>query len=192
MLEEEEEIELEVPETKEKKCQEKEKMKIDEKVTEGIGWVFVIFTIIWTFMIAINRFYDIAAWPILLIPYLVMGIGFLNKEEIADDKIEEGVFSTTFISMGLIFAFPLLGYINNKIFGAESKDENSKNDPKKKAMVSQLNHIIFLAMIMTLLSYIHIWVDESMRHIFKIVRSCFETIAVTLYIYALTIFFMLT
>lgn len=165
----------------------------NEKISENIGWVFTIFTIIWTFMIAINRFYNTAAWPILLIPYAMMGIGYLNKDQISDDKIEDGIFSATFISMGLVVAFPLLGFINNKILGCEnSKGTDKIDDHKKRAMCSELNHIIFLAMIMTLMSYIHIWVDESMRHVCKIIRSCFETIAVTLYIFALTIFFMLT
>lgn len=168
------------------KCRTEEE---DRKISENIGWTFIIFSIIWTFMIAINRFYGTAAWPILLIPYAMMGIGFLNKDKISDDKVEEGVFSATFISMGLVISLPLLTLFTNKILG--SQDEKS-NDPRKTAICSQLNHIIFLAMIMILLSYVHIWVDESMRHVCKIIRSCFETIAVTLYIFALTIFFMLT
>lgn len=165
----------------------------NEKVSENIGWVFVIFTIIWTFIIAANRFFLSPAWPVLLIPYAMMGIGFLNKEQISDDKVEEGVFSATFITMGLVISLPMLGLFNDKIFG-KTEEERSKcrSDPAKKAIFSQLNHIIFLAMIMTLLSYIHIWVDQSMRHVCKIIRSCFETIAVTLYIFALVIFFMLT
>lgn len=165
----------------------------DEKISENMGWIFVIFAIIWTFMIAINRFFLSPAWPILLIPYAAMGIGYLNKEKIADDVVEEGIFSATFITMGLVISLPLLGYINNKILGpTDSKENNTKIDKKKSDACSQLNHIIFLAMIMTLLSYIHIWVDQSMRHVCKVIRSCFEMIAVTLYIFALTIFFMLT
>lgn len=164
-----------------------------DKVSENIGWVFVIFTILWSFIIAINRFYDTPAWPVLLIPYAMMGIGFLNKDEISDDKVQGGVFSATFISMGLIIAFPLLTYLNNKILGCEAGKEGEKTcDPAKKALFSQLNHIIFIAVILTLLSYIHIWVDESMRHVCMIIRSCFETIATTLYILVFTIYLTIT
>lgn len=158
-----------------------------------IRYAFIFFMIIWTFIIAINRFYTCAAFPILLIPYGAFGLGLINSDKIADDKIEEGIFSATFIAMGLIISLPLLGYMNNKILGVDfGKNKNEPVDEKKIKISSELNHIIFLAMIATLLSYIHIWVDENERHVCKIIRSCLETIAVTLYIFALTIFFILT
>lgn len=168
------------------------KLSDEEKnISENIGLVFAIFAIIWTFIVAINRFYNSAAWPILLIPYAAMGIGYLNKERIVDDMVEQGVFSATFITMGLIISMPLLGYMNNKILGNVDKDDNKQVDEKKKALNTQINHIILLAIIITLLSYIHIWVDQSLIHVCKVIRSCFEMMAVTLYIFALTIFFVM-
>lgn len=152
-----------------------------------IRYVFFFFMIVWTFIVTVNKFYFSAAFPILLIPYASFGLGFINSDAIADDNIEEGVFSATFITMGLVISLPLLSYINNKILG-DSKEVCEKKSKKS----SELNHIIFLAMIATLFSYIHIWVDQSGRHVCKIIRSCFETIAVTLYIFALVIFFILT
>lgn len=158
-----------------------------------IRYAFIFFIIIWTFIIAINRFYISIAFPILLIPYGAFGLGLINSDKISNDKIEDGIFSATFITMGLVISLPLLGYMNNKILGGDSdKTKNEPVDEKKKKASSELNHIIFLAMIATLLSYIHIWVDENERHVCKIIRSCLETIAVTLYIFALTIFFILT
>lgn len=165
---------------------------VDNEIITYIRYVFIVFMIIWTFIISINRFYNCLAFPILLIPYLVFGIGFFNSGDIANDKIENSVFSTTFITMGLVISLPLLSYMSGKILGIDSDKTKNEIDPKKQKLCTELNHIIFLAMIVTLLSYIHIWVDESKQHIFKIIKSCFETIAVTLYIFALTIFFILT
>lgn len=150
-----------------------------DQIGEYIGYTFGIFTIIWTFIILFNSLFSPIIAPILIIPYVIMGIGFLNKNSIADDKLEDGIFSTTFITMGLVFSIPLIGHINSKL---ESNCEKCKF----------LCHIVFLAMILTLLSYLHIWVDEKWRHVFKIVRSCFETMAVTLYILVLTYLFLLT
>lgn len=139
-----------------------------------IRYFFIIFMIIWTFIILCNKYYTLAAWPILTLPYGLFGLGIINSDNIADGEIEESVFSATFVTMGLIISLPLLTLINKE---KENKD---------------LSHIIFLGMIFTLFSYFHIWVDKPERHICKIIRSCLETIAVDLYILALTIFFVLS
>ena len=139
-----------------------------------IRYVFIIFMIVWTFVIAYNKFFLLAACPILTIPYGLFGLGILNSDNIADDEIEENVFSTTFVTMGLIISIPLLTMIN--------KDKQNR----------ELTHIVYLGMIFTLFSYFHYWVDKEERHICRIMRSCLETIAVTLYILTLTIFFVLT
>ena len=135
---------------------------------------FFIFMIIWTFIVAINRLYLSYAFPILLIPFASFGLGILNSDQLADDKLEGDMFSTTFITMGLVISMPLITFLN-------------KDKPNK-----ELNHIIFLAMISTLLSYLHIWGDGVYRHVSKISRSCLETMAITLYIFVLVIFFLLT
>lgn len=157
----------------------KKKLKkdtIDDCFDTGvyIRYIFIIFIIIWTLIISVNRLYKFAAFPILLIPYASFGLGIINSDEIADDNLEEDIFSTTFIAMGLIISMPLLSHFN--------KDVHNKD----------LSHIIFMAMVAILFSYFHIWVDISRRHVCKISRSCFETIAVTLYIFAVTIFFICT
>lgn len=146
---------------------------VENKKSDNIKIVFFIFTIIWIFIVAINKFYLSLAFPILLIPIASFGLGIINSDTI-DDQVEVDIFSTTFITMGLVISLPLLTFFN--------KDKMDKD----------LNHIIFLAMIATLFSYIHIWFSKDDRYICKVIRSCFETIAVTLYIFALTIFFILT
>lgn len=138
-----------------------------------IKCTFTFFMIIWTFMVAINRLHLSYIFPILLIPYASFGIGLLNADDLADDKLENDMFSATFITMGLIISMPLLTFFN--------KEKTDK----------ELNHLVFLAMITTLLSYLHFWGDGTIRHVSKISRSCLETMAVTLYVYVLTNFFIL-
>lgn len=157
-----------------KKAQKKSLQEDNVNTGIYIRCFFVIFMIIWTFVIAYNKFHTLPAWPLLTIPYGLFGLGIINSDEIADDEIEENVFSATFVTMGLIISLPLLTLIN--------KEKENK----------ELSHIIFLGMIFTLFSYFHIWVDKPERHICKIIRSCLETIAVDLYILALTIFFVLS
>lgn len=144
-----------------------------EKSTFYIRCTFLIFIFIWIFVIASNRLYESNALFVLLIPFGLFGLGFLNSSDISDDNVEEDVFSATFITTGLVLSIPLLGIFN------------------REKMDSFLTHIIFLAMVFTLFSYFHIWVDRTDRHICKIIRSCFETIAVTLYTFAIIIFFLM-
>ena len=154
---------------------EKDKKLIDEenlRVGFYIQWTFAAFIFIWIFLIAINKLYLGTAAIIMLIPIALFSLGFMNSYDIADDDIEENVFSTTFVTMGLIISIPLITYYNKE-------KENKK-----------LTRLVYLAMILTLFSNLHFWVDKSERHIFRIVRSCFETMAITLYAYTLTDFFL--
>ena len=75
-----------------------------------------------------------------------------------------------------------------------TKEDKTKEEidkvKKKNDTYKRTTHIIFLAMILVLISYPHIWATMEFRHVFKIARSCIETMAVTLYIFVLMIFFL--
>lgn len=143
-----------------------------EKATFYIRSVFAFFTFLWALVILINGLHKNIAFIVLLIPFILFSIGFMNAYDISDDEIEEDVFSTTFITGGLVIFMALLTFYN--------KDINDKF----------LSHILYMAILFTLLSYYHIWVDKLDRHICKIIRSCFEVCAITLYIYTLTVYFI--
>ena len=137
-----------------------------------VSAVYVVFVFIWLIIIIFNRFVKSSAAFVLVIPFIIFAIGFMNSDCI-DNALEEDVFRVSFISVGLLLSLPLL-----KLF-------NEKGDNR------QLNHVIFLAMIFTLISYYHIWVPLHDRHICKVIQSSLETISITLYIFALTIFFLI-
>lgn len=158
-------------------------MKNDE-VTFFIRAVFVVFSLIWMLVIILNKFYKSFASFVLFLPFGYFLIGFLNAECICDKELEQDVLQVTFIAAGMIISIPLLGLIN--------KDEikwNEQNVKRKEELKKLLNHTIFLAVIFILLSYPHVWVCKDIRHIYNVARSCLETFGVTLYIFALTIFF---
>lgn len=134
--------------------------------------VFLTFTFIWIIIIVLNKFYTSLAVWVLLIPFAIFLLGFMNADETANTDIESDVFSVTFITIGIIVSMPLLS-----LFNKEKTNEH-------------LNHVIFLAMISTLLSYLHIWTGKKNRHVCKVIRSCLETYAICLYIFAITIFFV--
>lgn len=133
--------------------------------------VYCLFIFVWILLVFLNHFYNSYASLILIVPLIIFIIGFFNCE-LFNENLETDVFKVTFIGVGLLLSLPLL-----KLF-------NEKNEDK------QLNHIIFLAMISVLLSYYHIWVPIENRQICKIIQSCLETYAITLYIFAILIFFM--
>lgn len=134
--------------------------------------VFSFFSVVWLLIIVFNKYYtSITAW-ILLIPFAIFLLGFMNAEETCDSELTEDVFTLSFSTIGVVVAIPLLGLYN--------KDKT--ND--------KLNNIVFLALICTLFTYLHVWIKKSTRHVYKAVRSCLETYAVILYIFSILIFFI--
>ena len=134
--------------------------------------IFCLFSFIWIFVIILNKFYKNIACYILLIPFIIFLLGFINSEDTTNTDVEDDIFSVTFLTLGLVVSLPLLALFN--------KDNANP----------ELNHVIFLAMISILLSYLHIWVGKENRHVFKAIRSCLETFSITLYIFAISIFFI--
>ena len=136
-----------------------------------VAFIYLIFLLLWIILILINNFQKSEAYFILFIPVIIFIIGFFNANN-CNFELQKDVFGITFISVGLLLSLPLL-----KLFNDKKEDK-------------QLNHIIFLSMIFILLTYYHIWIPLENRYICKIIQSCFETYAITLYIFALVIFFL--
>lgn len=172
--EREERIEEEIEEEKIKKSNFESNLNQVNMLQIGfyIQCTFSAFIFIWIFLIAINKLHFSLASIILLIPIALFSIGFMNSYEIADDEIENNVLGVTFTTVGLILSIPLITYLN--------KEKENKS----------LTHCIYLAMVLTLLSNLHIWTDKDLRHVCRIMRSCFETMAISLYAYVLTDFFI--
>lgn len=170
--------------------------------------MYIIFTFIWILLCIANKLYDNIAAYVLLIPFVIFMFGYFNAECTCNTEVESDVFGVSFVSIGILVSIPLLTLFNkddgNKK-ASDKQDDNSKNDnsvpeiknedemkkqEEKEKSSKRLNHIIFLAMISVLLIYLPIWVGYHDRHIYKAARSCLETFSITLYIYAIMIFFV--
>lgn len=134
--------------------------------------VFTFFTFLWILLVAMNGLYNSFAAMILFLPLGYYFIGFFNAEYICDNEVANDIFAVTFINTGLLLSLPIITYLNK---------ENSD---------SKINHVVYLAMVLILLSYPHVWASLDTRLIYKVGRSCLETMAITLYIFILTTFFM--
>ena len=136
-----------------------------------VGFIYLIFTLIWIIIILSNNFQKNDTFYILFIPVILFTIGFFNCDN-CNPELQKDIFNISFINVGLLLSLPLL-----KVFNDKKEDK-------------QLNHIIFLSMIFILLTYYHIWIPLENRYICKIIQSCIETFAITLYIFAISIFFL--
>ena len=136
--------------------------------------VYGIFTLIWLLIIVINKFYTELTCYVLFIPFLIFLLAFMNAEDICDSEVENDVLGINFLTIGIVLFIPLVT-LTNKETSVTAK--------------TNVNHSIFLAVTCILLSYYHVWVCKSNRHVYKAIRSCLETIAITLYIFAIAIFF---
>lgn len=159
--------------------------------------VYVIFTFIWLLLCLTNNFYENIAAYVLLIPFIVFLFGFFNAEETCNTEVETDVFGVSFIAIGILVSMPLLTLFNKeddkklgtpditKIETIEDRDKRLEREKNTKL----LNHVVFIALVCVLLIYLPIWVGYHERHICKSIRSCLETFSITLYIYAIMIFF---
>lgn len=160
--------------------------------------VYVIFTFIWLLLCLTNDFYENIAAYVLLIPFIVFLFGFFNAEETCNPEVETDVFSVSFIALGILVSMPLLTLFNKEedkklsnpgtTVTEESQEDKNKRIRKEKN-TKLLNHVVFIAIICVLVIYLPIWVGYHDRHICKAIRSCLETFSITLYIYAIMIFF---
>lgn len=146
----------------------------EEETIFYVRSVFVAFSLLWTMLIVTNKFYKSLASYILFVPYFIFLLGFMNAADVINDEIATDIFSTSFIGVGIVISLPLLTLFN-------------RDKPN-----IELNHITFLGLISILMSYFHIWCDYSRRYIVKAIRSCLETFAIDLYIFAIMIFFLQT
>lgn len=138
-----------------------------------VKYIYISFILIWILIITISKFSYKNGFFVFVIPIILFVLAFFNGENICNDDIVKDNFAITFANIGIIVSLSFLTSI---------KEKEIKNN-------KDINRAIFLAMVFVLLTFYHIWVPLEYRIVFKHVRSCLETIAITLYIYALICFF---
>lgn len=132
-----------------------------------IKLMYIIAIILWVIIIYVFHIHetDIIGWIFIIIPIIVYSINFINIDFCSTD-VEGEMFSGNF----LLFTVIILTILTNS-----GKDENKK----------EIYRIIFLAVIISTLSLIDIWVPKDKIIIVKHFRTILITAALTLLAYGL-------
>lgn len=138
-------------------------------------FIFSCFTILWIIIVMNFNLYDSKHSWILLIPFLVFFVGFINSECFLDKHLCNEIYNTTFMSVCVVISISFLSFAN--------KDSDPRYTKEK------INTPIYLSLMSILFLYFHIWLPKEYRFYWKIVRTCFEAFSVTLYMFGLTNFF---
>ena len=138
-----------------------------------ISYVFGLIT--WLAIVILLKLYqtDFIGGIILIIPFVVFLLGYYNAN-VLTPEVEKQMFTTNYLSVGLIVILPLLVWIT---------DGPSKNK-------SKFIGLLVLAIILTLLSMIDIWVSKRELSVYNHVRSMLQTLSIVVIIYALYIFYL--
>lgn len=131
--------------------------------------------LIWILILHFLKLYkaDIYIIMILSIPFFCFLIAFINIENITG-LLEDELFKSNYLSIGLVIVIPMLSWLNNDYKG------------DKRAYT----RILVLAIVATLLSMVDIWVSERYYPIVKHIQSICQCISLSLLIYAITAFYL--
>jgi hypothetical protein len=139
----------------------------------GVCVTYIILLLVWIVCIIWFKLYNSPAWYVLVIPFLAFINAIVTSRDLTYD-MEDEMFKASYLSIGLILALPLLAWMN-KDFGGD-KDHFAT--------------VIFLALGFTILTYIDVWVTRRWLSVFKHIRSGLQTMAVTLFLFAIVTYYM--
>lgn len=147
-----------------------------DKVVKTLRWTYVFGIIIWimiVYFLALTRNPDIIVWIILIVPIVLFVVGIYNADKITID-VEDNVFGTNSLALGLLIVIPLLSWVNNDFKG------------DKKRFVS----ILVVAVIFSMFSMIDIWTTSRWISIVRHSKSILQTYSLILLIFALYSFYI--
>lgn len=138
--------------------------------------IYLIGIVLWTILIWYMKFYKTGklGYIILIIPLFVYLFGFINSNKITVE-VEDSLFSANYLSVGLLIVVPLLSWV-------DSKEKENKN----KVMVIES---MLIAIVLSLLSLVDIWVSPKWLSTVKHIKSILQTAAVTLLVFSLYMFY---
>lgn len=135
--------------------------------------IYLSAIILWGILLAyLSPNVDLWGWIILLIPILVFLISMFSLDGVST-IVEENVFQINTLSVGLLIILPLLAFITKDFKGDQI------------LMVQ----VVLLAITFSLLSMIDVWVSEKWITLTRHVRSIFQTVSLTLILFALYLYY---
>jgi hypothetical protein len=145
------------------------------EVAQNLLILYIIGTIIYLLVIFFLKLYqknDVISWCVLAIPIIIFGFGIANREYLTKE-LEDNLFVSSFFTIGILVSIP--------IFQSMSKDFSGE---KRKFIC-----ILVTALILSLLAMMDLWVRENHISLLKHAKSVFQTISMTLVIYAMYTFY---
>jgi hypothetical protein len=133
---------------------------------------YIMIALFWILLISYFKLWDEKLSFILFLPLAAFFITFLYLEHISV-YVEESMLQTNYLSLGLILALPMLSWMLKEYNG------------NKKHFIT----IIILALVLSLLTFVDIWVPENRISVYRHIRSSFQVMSVSLFIYALCTFY---
>jgi hypothetical protein len=151
-------------------------IKYDQSVSNAIFYGYIIGVILWIAIVVWFCLYakaDFIVWCILLLPVIIFIVGAYNSNKITYD-VEDSVFQSDYLSLGLLIVIPLLTWITKDFPGDRNR------------MIS----ILVLAVILSMLSMIDMWVTRKWISVVKHNKSILQTMSLVLIIYALYSYYL--
>lgn len=144
---------------------------MDESLAFDVQIVYLVMGVVWFLLIVALRL-DLLGYPwLLFLPFLVFGISTYNLGYITHE-VEDEMFKASYLSIGLILAFWFIQWMSERYQGNKR----------------QFASIVNTSLVLTLLTFVDIWFDRESISVLKHLRSCLQTLSITLFILGLLLF----
>lgn len=139
-----------------------------------IQTLYILAGIVWASIILLMRLYetDVIGLLILLIPFIMFIVGYYNAG-VMTPEIEDIVFRTNYLSVGLLVVIPLFTWLGKH-------HEHNRG---------HFIGIITLGVVLSMISLLDFWVKRGWMSVIKHLKSVLQTMALTLFILAFYIFY---
>jgi len=146
--------------------------QIDDDTVFILQMFYIFISLFWVLLISYFRLWDEKLSFILFLPLAAFFITFLYVEHVSV-YVEESMLQSNYLSLGLILALPMLSWMLKEYNG------------NKKHFIT----VIILALVLSLLTFVDIWVPENRISVYRHFRSSLQVMSVCLFIYALCAFY---
>ncbi|CAH6418733.1 Hypothetical protein POVN_LOCUS454 [uncultured virus] len=150
-----------------------EKRPYGERKAFWVDSIYICAILIWLIFICYFRLYASPGAFVLWLPPILFLIALVNINNLTLE-VEADMFKANYLSIGLLVVLPLLAWMSRDYAGDRS----------------HFVTVIMLAMVLTLLSLIDVWVAPRWLTVYKHARSCIQTMAIGLLIYAIVAYCM--
>lgn len=133
---------------------------------------YIFISLLWILLISYFNLWQEKLSFILFLPLAAFFITFLYIEHISV-YVEESMMQSNYLSLGLILALPMLSWMLKEYNG------------NRKHFIT----VVVLALVLSLLTFVDVWVPENRISVYRHIRSSFQVMSVSLFIYALCAFY---